>query len=554
VLTTAGNAQEGRKLPQNTALPRGCAVLVKVIQTARTPLLRTQAINDATDITRGNYADCFAQELLVPATDTRVSISQLQRIAKQSGNRQVGSTNSTSGTTSAVTQPITLLSLASEYGGLTTSTNNGTYTAQTSLDQLPSILAQNHLIGFCTPSSTEPRCVTGHSLDTLHQFSMSATFDISTSSKTVQAMATGVGQGSTQQVSLTPHGNDTPSLSALTTKYVFFNDKADASGPWAKAVTGATDVLQQAQALADKISTLKEFSPPNYYYAKWQICVRNALGDAKDEDLSGVIAHYYGELHEILILGRPFACDQRDQSVTNEVEHDLGISKPTAPQPEPSLVAAFGDIRNALRDYQLAISKLQRAIETPVLAFQYDWNRPQNQPTNSVFRLILSKNILDAAKQNNVWTFTGNFAAAIYNSQPATTIPGADRLRDIQAGFEGDRVLPAIPLLGQTTLSGAYYFQYQSSPSILKVTPGTPISGITFIGLPPNATQIFTQKGNIHLAQLKWALGTGKNLRFPVAFSYSNRTDLISKPEWRGQFGITYDFSSLLPGTNTSGK
>src|SRR5260370_826552 len=132
-----------------------------------------------------------------------------------------------------------------------------------------------------------------------------------------------------------------------------------------------------------------------------------------------------------------------------------------------------------------------------------------------------------------------------------SSIPGAGRLRDIQAGFEGDRVLPSIPLLGQTTLSGAYYFQYQSSPSILKVTPGTPISGITFIGLPPNATQIFTQKGNIHLAQIKWALGTGKNLRFPVAFSYSNRTDLISKPEWRAQFGITYDFSSFLSGANT---
>jgi hypothetical protein len=355
-------------------------------------------------------------------------------------------------------------------------------------------------------------------------------------------------------VSLTPHGNDTPSLSALTTKYVFFNDKADASGPWAKAVTGATDVLQQAQALAQKISGLKEFSPPNYYYAKWQICVRNALRDAQDEDLSGVIAHYYADLHEMLILGRPFACNQGDQDVTNEVEQNLGISKPPSPQPEPSLVAALGDIQDALRDYQLAISKLQRSIETPVLAFQYDWNRPQNQPTNSVFRFILSKNILDATKQNNVWTFTGNFAAAIYDSQPATSIPGAGRLRDIQAGFEGDRVLPSIPLLGQTTLSGAYYFQYQSSPSILKVTPGTPISGITFIGLPPNATQIFTQKGNIHLAQIKWALGTGKNLRFPVAFSYSNRTDLISKPEWRAQFGITYDFSSFLSGANTTGK
>jgi hypothetical protein len=149
---------------------------------------------------------------------------------------------------------------------------------------------------------------------------------------------------------------------------------------------------------------------------------------------------------------------------------------------------------------------------------------------------------------NNVWTFTANVAGSIYNSEPAASIPGASRLRDVQAGAEADRVLPKIWLVGQTTLSAAYYFQYQSSPSILDVTPGNPIPGITFTGLPSDATQVFVQKGNINLAQVKWAIGTGTNLRFPVAFSYSNRTELVAKPDWRGQFGISYDFSSLLSG------
>jgi len=554
VLASVGSAQQAQTSPGNRKLPRGCAVIVKVIQSARTPQLRTQAIKGATDITTGNYADCFAQELLVPASATHASLSQLQKIAKQSSNRQVGSTNNTSGTTSAVSQPISLLSLASEYGGLTTETNNGTFTAQTTLDQLPSILAKDHLIGFCTLSSTEPRCTSGHSLDILHRFSASVTFNTSTSSKTVQALATGVGQGSTQQVSLTPHGNDRPSLSAVTAKYVFFNDRADASGPWAKAVSGATDVSQQAQTLAAKLSGLKEFSPPNYYYTKWQICVRNVLNGAPNDNVELVTARYYEELYKILILGLPFTCDQDDTGVATHVERDLGISKPGSPQPEPSLITALSDIQSALRDYQSAISSLQRSIETPVLAFQYDWNRPQSQPTNSTFRLIFSKNVLDATQENNVWTFTGNFAVAIYDSQPAATIPGARLLRDIQVGFEADRVLPKAPLLGQSTLSGAYYFQYQSSPAILNITPGTPISGITFTGLPPNATQVFAQKGNLHLAQLKWALGTGKNLRFPFAISYSNRTELISKPEWRAQFGVTYDFSAFLSGQASKGN
>ena len=72
------------------------------------------------------------------------------------------------------------------------------------------------------------------------------------------------------------------------------------------------------------------------------------------------------------------------------------------------------------------------------------------------------------------------------------------------------RTPPKLPKIGQTTLSLAYYFQRQESPSILNVTPGSPITGITFTGLPANASQVFAQKGDIHLAQLKWALGNGQ--------------------------------------------
>jgi hypothetical protein len=102
--------------------------------------------------------------------------------------------------------------------------------------------------------------------------------------------------------------------------------------------------------------------------------------------------------------------------------------------------------------------------------------------------------------------------------------------------------------MGDSTASGTYYFQYQSSPAILNVTPGSPLNGITIIGLPSNATQIFTQKGSIHVFQLKYGLGTGTNVKFPIAVTYSNRTELIAHPTWGLQFGVTYDFTSLLGG------
>lgn len=527
-------------------VPAGCAVILKLIQTAATPQLKAQAIRSATDII--NHPDCFAQELLVPAATTHLTLNGLKKMAKQSSNRQSGSTPGTSGTTSAVSQPFSLLSLASEYGGLTTSTNTGTFTAQTALDQFPTILAKNHVIGFCTPSSQVPRCINERALSILHRFSISGTFNTSSDSKTLNAMATGGSSGTAQQVSVTDHGTDAPSLAALTAKFVLFNDRADAASQWTTTVSNATDVTQSAQALAEKLVAMPDYTTTNYYYAKWRICTQNAFNAATDSDLPTVFVQYFSQLYPILRLGKTFTCKQDDQQVETQVETEVGLVKPSSPQPERAVVEALSGVQAALEDYAVALASLRDSIKTPVLSFEYDWNRPQNQPSNSVFKLIFSKNVLDSTKQNNVWTFTANVVASIYNSGPSATIPGASQLRDVQAGAEADRVLPKIWLVGQTTLSAAYYFQYQSSPSILDVTPGNPIPGITFTGLPSDATQVFVQKGNINLAQVKWAIGTGTNLRFPVAFSYSNRTELIAKPDWRGQFGISYDFSSLLSG------
>lgn len=248
----------------------------------------------------------------------------------------------------------------------------------------------------------------------------------------------------------------------------------------------------------------------------WEQNTIGALRGANDEQLDNVFLHQFNQLHDIL-----------------QSSH------------------MYDAVVDSLNDYNQKMIELRNSEKNPVLTFEYDWSRPQNQPTNSTLKVILSKNVLDKLKQNTVWTITANGAVSLYDAQPASTIPGASHLRDAQAGAEVDRILPKLPKIGQTTLSLAYYFQRQESPSILNVTPGSPITGITFTGLPANASQVFAQKGDIHLAQLKWALGTGKNVRFPFAFSYSNRTDLIQKPDWRGQFGISYDFSSLLSGQNS---
>lgn len=118
---------------------------------------------------------------------------------------------------------------------------------------------------------------------------------------------------------------------------------------------------------------------------------------------------------------------------------------------------------------------------------------------------------------------------------------------------QGSSLAPTGFLANMTppTLSGTYYFQHQASPAILNVNPSTPFPGITLTGLPANATQVFAQKGNISIGQLKLTMGFG-GARIPFAVSYSSRTELITEHEWKVQIGISYDFDSLFASAGSS--
>lgn len=490
------------------------------------PLIANQTA-DAVDM--GQHPICLEEMLGKPD-----SVTDALATAKASSNRQIGSMANTAGTTSAVSQPFDLASVASEYGGITTSTSNGTFTLQTSFDQPLVAWQKQGWLQSCGPKSGNwPKCLDNNTLDWLHRFSLSTTFNTSAGSKTVTATAVNAQQGSAQQVALSPSGTNTPALAAVSFKWVALNYKADGATAWAKAVASATDVqteggqvLVTSKALRNWLSTFK-------YYLHWQECTSDALSSATDDELATVAAHYYGQLY-LIVENQPAPCGSNYPPRSK----DFKLA-------DTSALEATGE---ALATYISSVKKLVASITQPVLTFEYDYSRPQSQPANFVFRLIYSQNVTKNAA--TLWTITGNAAGSIFQSTP-TAVPGARRLRDIQAAFEVDRVLPSVPLLGASSLGGAYYFQYQSSPGILNVTPGEPIAGITFVGLPANASQVFTQKGAIHVAQLRWGLGTGKSLKFPLAFSYSNRTELIVKPEWRAQFGISYDFSSLLNGTGS---
>src|SRR5581483_5116200 len=56
----------------------------------------------------------------------------------------------------------------------------------------------------------------------------------------------------------------------------------------------------------------------------------------------------------------------------------------------------------------------------------------------------------------------------------------------------------------------------------------------------------FNRKGNIFVEQCKLVLSAPHSRwQVPLAISYSNRSDLLLKTEWRGQIGIQYILDSL---------
>jgi hypothetical protein len=197
--------------------------------------------------------------------------------------------------------------------------------------------------------------------------------------------------------------------------------------------------------------------------------------------------------------------------------------------------------RVALGRYTFEEGTIIADLQKPVATLQYDYKRPADHPPTSTLRMIFDKGLGDG------WSFAANAAVEFYDQKPASDIPGAGRVRDAQAGIQFQKDLGTVKLLGAAALAGTYYYQRQISPSILDVTPGTPLEGISLIGLPSTAKQVFSTKGDIHVVQARLVLGpSGSSARFPFSITYSNRTELIAKPTWRAQIGVSYDFDSLF--------
>ena len=198
---------------------------------------------------------------------------------------------------------------------------------------------------------------------------------------------------------------------------------------------------------------------------------------------------------------------------------------------------------------QLLAEKLYRKAAT----LDYVYERPADQPPLHQTRLVfatplgrktgaLTRN-LTAADTAPTGMLTLNAGVSIFDGRDLEA--GEWQIRDTQlsAGLDWS---PRTHSAFRPTYTVAYYFQYMVSNGVLKFTGDAVTPGGAAIPLPKVAKEILNTKGGIHVAQMRASFPVSKGVSFPVAVSYSNRSELIvGRSFWQGHFGVSYDFSQL---------
>ena len=207
----------------------------------------------------------------------------------------------------------------------------------------------------------------------------------------------------------------------------------------------------------------------------------------------------------------------------------------------PELDKTVESTRAAQSAFIAARNKLvEQALTGMSFSAEYVNSRPLNQPTQSTLRYVVAGSPM---KNENVM-LTANAALNWYNSTP--TDLKMKRFRDFQAALQLDRKLGSVSENVDASFSLAGYYQYMAEKAIIKIADGTiaPGSGIV---LPGQAAVLLAPKGHIAIAQAKLTLSLkGSPVKFPIAITWSNRTELIKASEVRGHIGATFDFDSLF--------
>ena len=458
----------------------------------------------------GQNTRCFADF----AAERRMLIDLIRQFESSRTDKQSGAGAGSGGSTSAVSQgpSAKVLSMAAEYGALTQSVNGQVITIRGNAAGLPSALVRHNTVPYCVPQDLSSGfCVRDSALGILRRFSVAASFNALQQTEAVGTPAGGASAAG-QPVVFEASRNQ---LASVSLRYEY-GDRDASSDAFRKKWTAGVGKEMTAVS-GELMKSAGGFAEPivnSVAYADWR--ARHAPRiRAAGTDRARIVRAFRAALAELY----PVMLDE-------------------VPDLQDRAVAAMG----AYNAFLLKQDEVIASIATKVVwAIEFTNSRPASKPHTSNVRVIFDKPFTTKDK------LVANAAVTWYGQMQSNTDGSSTKYRDAQAALQYERGLGDLAIVGPATFSAAVYYQYQHAPALLTVDPLKPIPGVTFVALPENAKTVFAEKGDIILGQIKLSLTPKESsIKVPLAIAYSNRTELIDKPAWKAQIGVTYDFDSLF--------
>ncbi len=399
-------------------------------------------------------------------------------------DKQVGSPVSSDGSTNLVSKPgaTELLSLAVESGALTQTQNGNTITLQGNLDQLTHFLIGGKQTLEYTTKGTP----------VLQNINASATLLTNASS--------------TSSIPVT--GSATSSAISTTS-----------------ATTPST--ATKLSSIGARYQLLNKYDPKT---AQFRSAFKSSIG-AIIVDQSGPA----GTLTDIFInaqLCPSPSTSQKLEDIVNQFNDCVGDRISTAKGSTDIVTPSVALLKGAAANVQFYKNAIAAAAGV-AFTLDYNYTRPTNQPDTHDVRGIFAHNL-------GAGIFNVNVTGSLYGAErPANSTYG--RFHDFQFAGEFDRSFSA-SAPNAPSWSFAAYAQWQPSPSVLTLTSSSVPAGIT---LPANAQSfIMGTQGWLAVVQGKVVFKLG-GAQIPIAAKWSNKTDLLDKGSFAGQFGISYDISQI---------
>ena len=453
------------------------------------------------------------------AHDTLASLVEQSRM-----DEQLSPGPGLSGSTAAVVPAgiSSLISAAIESGAITRSLNGNTASFTANADGLLRFITDADPFPFCDPDEEAAKKKNGCGTPILRDIGVTASFDIQEgSTKTVSTAATDNPPGTPSTVDILTAKNR---FSGASAKYVFRNPQDLRSktfqDAWAKYYNDNRQKFQDAgnavlAVIGPALSGLITDPVSIQLQQQFRLEIDNALKGIQDPDAAQQII---------------------EQRLAQYLESQLQQARKITPNFDEQVSSAV----TAYARFLSNLDTLVREITTKtVFSAEYDFERPQNEPEISRFRIMSTLNPFGSKGNLSV-----NLAGTLYNSSSVSGQFG--RWRDAQASLQLERKLGGDLADYPARFSLAGYFQYMISPGLISLDQSNFAPGTT-IQLPQAAAIALSPTGPIWLGEAKFTIklkNTGAEI--PIGFTYANRTDLIKATSTRGHIGITYDLDKLF--------